>query len=222
MMFKPLVVGVVAAAMTAAAVVSLRAMRSPAASVSTSAGAGGNTGANTGTGTPGAGHIPTQSTGLGTGLPPRNGNQATEVRGGGRNNGNNGGRSHGNGHRQTRAKNGSYMTTIAGDFTGTGCAEVRDDKVSITADLLSADGRAGKLVANNLMVDGPYFYGSGTMLGETIQVSGRVDAARASRLVATISAGNGKAARIVGNLPAALDAGDDDWDDGAQPNRVRE
>jgi hypothetical protein len=124
------------------------------------------------------------------------------------------------GFRQTRAKNGNYLTIIAGDFSGSGNAEVKDDKVSINADVLTSDGRSGKFTANSLTVDGPYFYGVGTVLGETVQVSGRVDAARASRLVATFAAGDGKAARVVGNLPPAVDAGDDGWDDLDQSGRL--
>lgn len=117
-----------------------------------------------------------------------------------------------NGHRQDRAKNGSYAAVIAGFYTGTGTADVRDDKVSIKAEVRGSDGRSGQFIATNLMFDGPYFYGSGTVMDEPVQVNGRVDAARASRLTATFIAANGHDGRVVGKLPATLDAGDDDWD----------
>ncbi|MBC8106513.1 MAG: hypothetical protein H7Z14_07985 [Anaerolineae bacterium] len=119
----------------------------------------------------------------------------------------------GTGHRQERAKNGSYVTILAGSYNGTGMADVKDDKVSIRADVLTSDGRSGRFVANNLMFDGPYFHGLGTIMGETVQVNGRLDAARASRLTATFTLSDGRAARVVGNLPAAIDAGDDNWDE---------
>jgi hypothetical protein len=90
---------------------------------------------------------------------------------------------------------------------------VKDDKVSIKARVTAADGRSGEFIANNLMFDGPYFHGNGTVLGDTVQVNGRLDAARASRLTATFSDYDGKlTGRVVGSLPAGLDAGDDNWD----------
>jgi hypothetical protein len=131
---------------------------------------------------------------------------------GSNNNGFGGNKNRSRGHRQDRAKNGSYVTVIAGFYNGTGTAEVKDDRVSIKAEVTRSDGRTGVLVAPNLTVDGPYFYGSGTILGEAVQVSGRVDAARASRLTATFAGSDGRAARVVGNLPGALDTGDENWD----------
>jgi len=123
------------------------------------------------------------------------------------------------GHRQDRAKNGSYITVIAGFYSGSGTADVRDDKVSIKAELVAEDGRSGAFIANNLTFDGPYFSGVATIFGEPVQVNGRVDAARASRLTATINGPDGHAGRVVGNLPAALDAGDDNWDGDDQSGR---
>ena len=99
-------------------------------------------------------------------------------------------------------KNGVYTATFAGFFSGTGKADVNAEKISITASLTTTDGRTGDLIANNLTVEGPYFNGTGTVLGETVQISGRVDAALASRLTATIFAGDGRASRAVANLPA--------------------
>jgi hypothetical protein len=124
------------------------------------------------------------------------------------------------GFRQDRVRNGSYLTTVAGFYNGTGTAEVADDRVTLRAMIATADGRNGELIAYNLVVDGPYFYGTGTLLGDTVQINGRVDAARASRLLAMFSSGDGKSARVVGNLPASLDGGDEDWDDNGQPTRL--
>jgi hypothetical protein len=225
MMSKPLVVVVVAAAMTAAAVVSTRATRATRSPANSSAPAGGTLGGSGGPShQPGqtGGQTPSQSTSSHLVNPLRNGSAINEGRTGGNgNNSVNPTRARVTGVRQTRAKNGNYITIVAGDFSGTGNAEVKDDKVSINADVLTCDGRAGKFTATNLTVEGPYFYGVGTVLGLTVQVSGRVDAARASRLLATFTAGDGKAARVVGNLPAAFDAGDDGWDDIDQSGRLR-
>ena len=124
------------------------------------------------------------------------------------------------GHRQERAKNGSYVTVVAGFYTGTGTAEVKDDKVSIKAEVVADDGRKGVFIANNLMFEGPYFSGAGMILDESVQVHGRLDAARASRLTATFTAPNGRAGRVVGKLPAALDAGDDNWDADEPDSRI--
>ena len=124
------------------------------------------------------------------------------------------------GNRQDRARNGTYITTFAGFFVGSGTAEVQDDRVSLRATIATVDGRNGELVADNLTVEGPYFFGTGTMLGETVEVNGRVDAARASRLLAQITASQGRSARAVGNLPATLDAGDDNWDANDHPTRM--
>lgn len=126
----------------------------------------------------------------------------------------------GTGHRQERAKNGRYVTVFAGSYNGVGVADVKDDKVTIKADVLTADGRAAQFIANNLMFDGPYFSGAGTIMGETVQVSGRLDAARASRLTATFALTDGSAARVVGSLPATVDAGDDNWDEDSASPRV--
>jgi hypothetical protein len=231
MSLKPVAVVVVAAAVTGGAVVGMRRMR-----------ASGTAAAQTISRTPigpqhGVGQPPLQ-----TSVPPRipiagkngpsrsgpsSGNHVDD--GGGDNfggpNGPNGpagpGRTRIPGHRQDRVKNGSYMTIVAGYYTGTGSAEVTDDKVSLKANLVAPDGRAAQLCATNLVVDGPYFYGTGTILDEVVQVSGRLDAARASRLVATFTGNGGHDARIVGNLPAAIDAGDDHWDEPGGPIRAR-
>src|SRR5688572_19968678 len=140
--------------------------------------------------------------------------------GGNENGGRQAARSRITGNRQERVRNGSYITTIVGFYNGSGTAEVNDDRVSLRAKISTTDGRTGELVADNLVVEGPYFYGTGTLLGDTVQITGRVDAARASRLLAMFSGVEGKFARVVGNLPAGLDPGDDDWDNNDHPSRM--
>lgn len=117
---------------------------------------------------------------------------------------------HGEG-RQTRSLNGTYTATASGSYRGTGTATVDEDGVSFQIDVVAADGSTGKLIVSKLAIDGPYFSGAGSAIGHVIAISGRLDAAKASRLVATYAGANGEAGRITGILPD--DAGDPDWDD---------
>jgi hypothetical protein len=125
----------------------------------------------------------------------------------------NSGGSHGhNGHhRQDRVRNGTYGAMIGGFYKGTGSADVGDDRVSISAAITSRDGATGELIANDLVVEGPYFSGQGTILGQPMTIIGRVDAPRASRLTATFFVSDGHAGRIAARLPSDQDAGDDTW-----------
>jgi hypothetical protein len=115
------------------------------------------------------------------------------------------------GKRQDRVMNGSYTTSVVGFYSGSGTAEVKDDKVSLRANVLSNDGRSGELQASNLTVDGAYFYGVGTIMGISVEINGRLDAPRASRLIATLLVADGHGVRVVGSLPASIDAGDPSW-----------
>lgn len=66
------------------------------------------------------------------------------------------------------------------------------------------------LVAPALVIDGPYFSGIGTAMGKTIMIEGRLDAAKASRLMAQYHSTTGQVGRIVATLPA--DSGNDSWE----------
>jgi len=141
---------------------------------------------------------------------------AVPGKGNGNGNGNSGngrGNAHSHGHRQSRSKDGTYSIVVAGAFNGAGQASVTADSVTLRGTLSTADGRQGPLVANNLSIDGPYFSGQGTLLGEAVTIRGRLDAARASRLTATIFTQTCRSARLAGTLPATADQPDDPWDD---------
>jgi hypothetical protein len=114
-------------------------------------------------------------------------------------------------HRQDRAQNGTYNALVGGFFKGTGTAEVSDDAININATITTRDGLSGSVIAINLPVEGPYFSGEGMVMGRTLTIRGRVDAARASRLVATFFVDDGHTGRIVARLPSDQDPGDDGW-----------
>ena len=120
--------------------------------------------------------------------------------------------------RQDRAKNGRYNAMIAGNFRGTGTADVWDDSVSIDATLTDESGTSYLLTAPNLAVDGPYFSGAGRIGPNEVTVSGRVDAARASRLSAYIVFSDGRGSRVIGTLPPSVDPPDDNWRDNNDGN----
>lgn len=114
-------------------------------------------------------------------------------------------------HRQDRAQNGTYSALVGGFFKGIGTAEVTDDAININATITTRDGLSGSVIAVNLPVDGPYFSGQGVVMGHSFTIRGRVDAARASRLVATFFVDDGHTGRIVAKLPSDQDPGDDGW-----------
>lgn len=113
--------------------------------------------------------------------------------------------------RQTRSENGNYSISSVGTFKGQGAATIGEDGVSFTIDVSTIDGSKGQMIASKLAVDGPYFSGNATAMGRTIAISGRLDAAKASRLNASYVGNTGDAGRITGTLPE--DAGDTDWDE---------
>jgi hypothetical protein len=119
----------------------------------------------------------------------------------------------GHGRRQTRSKDGDYNARVAGCYCGRGNAVVNNQSVSLDLTIRSEDGLTGSLVASGLTIDGPYFSGWGSAFGSAVYVHGRLDAARASRLVATFTSADGHSAQIVGTLPASIDSGDDSWND---------
>lgn len=132
-------------------------------------------------------------------------------------NGNGNGHGHKNGKgqkRQDRAKNGDYNLVVAGNFTGNGTANVSEDAVSIQVSITDDSGGKLNLNAQNLPWDGPYFSGTTKIKGRDVAIYGRVDAARASRLIATFSLPDGSGGRIIGTLPESIDPPDDNWKDG--------
>lgn len=132
--------------------------------------------------------------------------------GNGKGNNSNPGKGHAYGKkRQSRSQNGSYTARVAGYFTGLGTAEVGDESVSLRVGLTAPGGISGELRAENLAINGPYFSGTGTAIGKAVVIRGRLDAAKASRLVATFRSSDGRLGRLVATLPGEV--GDEHWDD---------
>jgi len=73
---------------------------------------------------------------------------------------------------------GFYKVIVRGYYSGDGTASVTGGgSVSITATVKDDNGIAGQLVVNQVMLVGDHFKGTGTIMGATIQISGRVEAA---------------------------------------------
>jgi hypothetical protein len=194
--------------------------------------AGGNNGGNNGgnaTGNPGNGN---NGNGGNQGNAGGNaGNNGGSGNGGG-NNGNNGGGNGNNGggngnggsgsagnsgrgnafgrRRQGRSHNGQYQIVIAGTVKGTGQATVRDDTVSFSVTVTAADGTTGTFDAAGLIIDGPYFSGQASVLGQLVEIHGRLDAAKSSRLIASFRGDGPHVGRVVGSLPG--DTPQNQWD----------
>lgn len=98
---------------------------------------------------------------------------------------------------------GSYAVIARGHLTGEGHAAVGAKSVTITIQVLDADGNKGTLVAPHLTLADGRFRGTGKAMGQAITVSGRIDAPggalRSARIVCTFSAGDGRSGRIVGD-----------------------
>lgn len=146
---------------------------------------GGNTGGSGGTGTSGG------SSGTGGTSSSRSNNPYTR-------------------HRQMRSHNGLYQIIVAGSVRGIGQATVRDDTVSFSITVTAPDGTPGTFDATSLIIEGPYFSGQATVLGQPVVVHGRLDAPKSSRLVATYRGEGLQSGRVVGTLPG--DASQDRWD----------
>lgn len=98
---------------------------------------------------------------------------------------------------------GAYAVTVAGDHSGKGNAAVSAAGVTINVQLVDADGNKGHMVATNLPLEKGRFFGTATMFGESVKISGRVDPPGSTivdkpRLVATYVTDSGKAGRLVG------------------------
>lgn len=160
--------------------------------------------------------------GNGNGGPNGNGNGNGNNGNGNGNNGNGNGNGNGKnnspknkkgGARQSRSANGPYQLTVAGSFSGTGNATVTDTTVSLIATISDGQGHSGQLVVSNMLIDGPYFTGTGTVMGKPMTVHGRLDAAQASRFACTYCTDDGYSGRAAGALPAATDPPDTTWQD---------
>lgn len=73
---------------------------------------------------------------------------------------------------------GVYKVIVRGYYSGDGVATVTaGGSVSITATVKDDNGSTGQLIANQVSLVGDHFKGSGTVMGGTMTVSGRVEAA---------------------------------------------
>jgi len=73
---------------------------------------------------------------------------------------------------------GIYKVIIRGYYSGDGIATVSaGGSVSITANVKDDSGVSGQLIANQISLVGDHFKGTGTVMGGTMQLSGRVEAA---------------------------------------------
>src|SRR5947209_14062135 len=71
----------------------------------------------------------------------------------------------------------TYDVKIAGWVKGSGHSTAGAGVVSITASIEDENGNKGDLIAANLTVDDKsHFRGAGTVLGQAITISGRIDA----------------------------------------------
>jgi hypothetical protein len=122
------------------------------------------------------------------------------------------GRSRGN-------KAGTYKLTVTGHFSGNGTATVTGTTLSLTAPVKVSGGGSGDLVANDLVIDKGYFKGTGTVMGVTCTIEGRIDLpdaqdaeqddkqATTGRITGTFKDANGNVGRIVAVQQTAADAG---------------
>ena len=96
-----------------------------------------------------------------------------------------------------------------GYYSGSARADVDATEVSIRGTLAAEDGSTARLEIRDVVVEGPYFAGNGTLGSKSVRITGRLDAAMSSRLSAVFRVSDGHVGRIVGTLPT--DPGDPDW-----------
>ena len=72
---------------------------------------------------------------------------------------------------------GMYTITVRGYWSGQGTAVVHAASVDITADVKTDSGATGTLVVQGAALKNGHFVGTGTVMGVSLQIEGRVDAA---------------------------------------------
>lgn len=104
-----------------------------------------------------------------------------------------------------------YEVRVGGYYSGSGSASRHGSSIILNADIRSESGATGQLNAS-LVVDGSYFTGQGTILGQRVTLSGRLDnpdtskppksrGIRSARMVGSLNIEDGHRGRIVGLLP---------------------
>ena len=109
--------------------------------------------------------------------------------------------------KQPKKTNGQYAVTVAGYYTGTGTADIKNKKIMIKATVRVDDsGPPVDLVAPDLELDGDHFAGAANAQGAKLQLKGRLDGYagdkdfRGARLLCTYTDEAGHAGRIAGVL----------------------
>ncbi|MDB5327075.1 MAG: hypothetical protein JWM57_2644 [Phycisphaerales bacterium] len=100
---------------------------------------------------------------------------------------------------------GKYDLVFYGSFKGTGTAKINPAHLTLDADLTSDTGPAGKLDVPKLQIDDGRFNGTGTLGGQPVDVSGRVDApeggiVKIARISVTLRTPDGRVSRGFGEL----------------------
>jgi hypothetical protein len=103
----------------------------------------------------------------------------------------------------------NYRIKIAGYMQGSGQAQLSGSSLSLSATVSQDGGSQGAFSANNLTIDASsHFRGTGTALGQTVTIGGRLDDPRGNetqlktrRLVGTFFTASGSYGRVVGYVP---------------------
>jgi hypothetical protein len=102
----------------------------------------------------------------------------------------------------------AYSISIAGSVTGNGTAALSGGKLSITATVTGTTGAKGTLSITDLAISKGRYTGSGTVLGQSLTISGRLDdippgdaQVKTQRLVGTFTIADGTHGRVAGFVP---------------------
>ncbi|MGC4031148.1 MAG: hypothetical protein QM754_05295 [Tepidisphaeraceae bacterium] len=103
---------------------------------------------------------------------------------------------------------GTYAVKFHGSFAGEASAKVNPDHVALSGDLHDANGATVTLDAKKLKLDDSRFSGTGTVNGQSVDITGRVDAAeggvlKIARIVITVNGDNGQFARAIGEIASS-------------------
>ena len=98
---------------------------------------------------------------------------------------------------------GDYDLDFKGDFTGSGTAKINPAHLTFKVELQGVNGPGGTLDVPKLKVENGRFNGTGTLGGQPVDITGRVDAGEGgvvsvNRLVVTIRTKDGRVARAFG------------------------
>ena len=103
----------------------------------------------------------------------------------------------------------NYRIKIAGYVQGSGQAQLSGSSLSLSATVSQDGGSQGAFSATNLTIDASsHFRGTGTALGQSVTIGGRLDdpqenetQLKTRRLVGTFFTANGSYGRVVGYVP---------------------